>query len=341
MAPARTRMPKSSIESDTSTRQHTHSPATTPQRSPQKRFMKITATQKQALIDNLQLEVTERARKLRAQYAMQAQSLRSRIELRVNRIPTALRKTNMGELHAKHETAQQQKEKATNAQAFTKQAPRIAEPRPAKQTVEAKKEGMPAKSRGKKRNSDEMECGEIVKIHEDPIENPKKRAKANKNATTARAPHPSTVLSPKSANSRTLPQSPVRPHLGSPAKSFQSHATSPLKPQVVLVKPEPAASAAATAALAKMVNEKTKGRPKSAAGKRPGGKKGPSPEEQTENPRTVSSASNVSATSSGTTIVKPAKKVAKTAVKKKVVANTGGKRVDPPATGRRVLRKRG
>ena len=44
------------------------------------------------------LTVTERARKLRAQYALQAQSLRTRIELRVNRIPKSLRKANMGEL---------------------------------------------------------------------------------------------------------------------------------------------------------------------------------------------------------------------------------------------------
>lgn len=46
--------------------------------------------------------VTERARKLRAQYALQAQSLRTRIELRINRIPHSLRKANMGELHQKY-----------------------------------------------------------------------------------------------------------------------------------------------------------------------------------------------------------------------------------------------
>lgn len=46
--------------------------------------------------------VTERARKLRAQYALQAQSLRTRVELRVNRIPKSLRSANMGELIAKH-----------------------------------------------------------------------------------------------------------------------------------------------------------------------------------------------------------------------------------------------
>lgn len=82
----------------------TDSPAHTPtSKSPIKKvFVGITATQKQALIDNLQLEITERARKLRAQYAMQAQGLRTRVELRVNRIPTALRKLTMGELLQKY-----------------------------------------------------------------------------------------------------------------------------------------------------------------------------------------------------------------------------------------------
>lgn len=46
--------------------------------------------------------VTERARKLRAQYALQANDLRARIERRVNRIPVALRKATMGELLEKH-----------------------------------------------------------------------------------------------------------------------------------------------------------------------------------------------------------------------------------------------
>lgn len=86
--------------------------------------MRLTRGQKQALIDNLQLEsawepsrrrnhransstVTERARKLRSQYALQASDLRTRIERRVNRIPISLRKANMGELLEKY-TAQTQ-----------------------------------------------------------------------------------------------------------------------------------------------------------------------------------------------------------------------------------------
>lgn len=46
--------------------------------------------------------VTERARNLRSQYALQANDLRARIERRVNRIPVSLRKANMGELLQKH-----------------------------------------------------------------------------------------------------------------------------------------------------------------------------------------------------------------------------------------------
>jgi ABC-type uncharacterized transport system YnjBCD substrate-binding protein len=46
--------------------------------------------------------VTERARKLRAQYASQAQALRSRLETRVNRIPTNLRKRKLQDLLDEH-----------------------------------------------------------------------------------------------------------------------------------------------------------------------------------------------------------------------------------------------
>lgn len=94
-------------------------PTTPTDRSPiKKRKAGITLQQKKTLIENLQLEsmcscnaarllvlifiVTERARRLRAQYHLQAQGLRSRIEIRVNRIPTALRKMKMGDLLLKY-----------------------------------------------------------------------------------------------------------------------------------------------------------------------------------------------------------------------------------------------
>jgi hypothetical protein len=105
---------------------HNEDLTVTPTGSPARKKLKITQSQKQAIIDNLQLEskivlpttpmeamvpldsvlltqaVTERARKLRAQYALQAQDLRARIERRVNRIPLALRKATMGELLEKY-----------------------------------------------------------------------------------------------------------------------------------------------------------------------------------------------------------------------------------------------
>ncbi|RCI15334.1 hypothetical protein L249_6525 [Ophiocordyceps polyrhachis-furcata BCC 54312] len=109
MAPARRR----SRPSDSSTRRDDASrgtkiplkgsPRTPHHRSPiKKRKNGISLQQKQALIDNLQLEVTERARRLRAQYNLQAQGLRSRVEIRVNRIPRSLRKLKMGDLLLKH-----------------------------------------------------------------------------------------------------------------------------------------------------------------------------------------------------------------------------------------------
>lgn len=122
--PKKTAAPEETITSDIVPQQSIitmQSPSRTPLQSPVKKPLMITESQKQALIDNLQLEgefalvlsqrsskplsVTERARKLRAQYALQAHSLRTRIELRINRIPTSLRKANMGELHEKYQEA--------------------------------------------------------------------------------------------------------------------------------------------------------------------------------------------------------------------------------------------
>lgn len=49
--------------------------------------------------------MTERARKMRAQYQMQAQSLKQRIEMRINRVPKKLWKMTMGDLLAQTEGA--------------------------------------------------------------------------------------------------------------------------------------------------------------------------------------------------------------------------------------------
>ncbi|KAF7853830.1 uncharacterized protein EAF02_011820 [Botrytis sinoallii] len=174
--------------------------------------MAITTGQKQALMENLQLEITERARKLRAQYNVQAQGLKTRIEIRVNRIPISMRKKNIGDLFEKHNN--------TGAQAARSE---VGPPVPAKNTpknthkkipVEESESGpstqVTAPSRTTKRNSDEASLDK-----ENNIDNPKKRQKAVPNLperTTSRVNmDPKQILSPRSANSRTLPASPIKP----------------------------------------------------------------------------------------------------------------------------------
>lgn len=51
------------------------------------------------------LEMNERVRRLRAQYEVQAQALRNRIEMRINRVPKKLWNAKMGDLLLKHATA--------------------------------------------------------------------------------------------------------------------------------------------------------------------------------------------------------------------------------------------
>lgn len=192
------------------------------------------------------------------------------------------------------------------------------------------------------------------------IPNPKKRNKVTTAAKSRQATNPSTVLSPKSANSRTLPQSPTRPELKSPQKLYLAHPTSPLKPisPVKLASPAKAAAAAATANLASMVNEKAKtGRPKAAAGRKASNpttaktatgrpKRGGEVVKEPEDVRKVSNQSNISSISTGTTIVKNSKKAPTAAARKNDVGvRAVGKKVTAgtamPPPGRRVLRKRG
>lgn len=191
------------------------------------------------------------------------------------------------------------------------------------------------------------------------IPNPKKRAKMTTTAKSRQVTDPSTVLSPKSANSRTLPQSPIRPELKSPQKSYFANPTSPLKSvsPVKLASPAKAAAAAATASLAMMVNERAKpGRPTAAAGRKASNptttkaavgrpKRGADKAKEPEDVRKVSNQSSVSSISTGTTIVKNARQPPTAAAKKNDVGvRAVGKRVAAgtgmPAPGRRILRKR-
>ncbi|OTA82365.1 hypothetical protein M434DRAFT_198766 [Hypoxylon sp. CO27-5] len=167
-----------------------------PSRSPiKKRKLGLTLAQKQALIDNLQLEITERARRLRAQYNIQAQQLRSRVEMRVNRIPTSLRKAKMGELLSKSLQPQQP-------------------PRPPKSAEEIS-------------GADKENQGAAV-------ENAKKRPRAvpGKEPTHIQPGH---VLSPTSSNTRTVvPRqrlaSPAKPLVSRPASPVKAP---PPKPNII------------------------------------------------------------------------------------------------------------
>ncbi|KAI0140135.1 Borealin N terminal-domain-containing protein [Hypoxylon sp. NC0597] len=167
-----------------------------PSRSPiKKRKLGLSLAQKQALIDNLQLEITERARRLRAQYNIQAQQLRSRVEMRVNRIPTSLRKAKMGELLSKSLQPQQP-------------------PRPPKSTEEIS-------------GADKENQGAAV-------DNSKKRARAAPGKEPAHI-QPGHVLSPTSSNTRTVvprqrPASPAKPLVSRPASPVKAP---PPKPNII------------------------------------------------------------------------------------------------------------
>ncbi|KAL2817433.1 hypothetical protein BDW59DRAFT_152628 [Aspergillus cavernicola] len=215
-------------------------PDVTPTNSPPRKRMRITRSQKQALMDNLQLEITERARKLRAQYALQAQDLRARIERRVNRIPVALRKANMGELLEKHNVSLRQRENsprkyrspakgsrnftAMSASGRKKAATASPSPRRARKHspagIYSDKENAPA-------------SGEQLDV----LKNPKRRTKPAGAAGTSRVVSQEVrgadyrILSPKSSNSRTYPQSPLRASPEKPpTSSYLSRPMSPLKP---------------------------------------------------------------------------------------------------------------
>ncbi|KAL9021257.1 MAG: hypothetical protein Q9185_001541 [Variospora sp. 1 TL-2023] len=329
------------------------------------------------------LLVTERARKLRAQYALQAQSLRARIELRVNRIPTAMRKAKMGELYQKYlESIEQTSESALKKPTLPAEAPKQ-QPSPSKPIAPSpSKEAEPILlHRGTKRPSDHISADDDKENTPDPTHplSSKKRPKPN----TAHPSNPSAaaILSPKSSNARSNHQSPMRPHLGSPQKSYLSHPTSPLKPTsgFATAAPKPASPAKAaailattTAASAIAANEKPRAtRTRAAAVAAAAGKPAKAPtaaapkakpafitrakrgvEPATEvGSRTVSAASN---TSTGTTVVrkmgrgaaaaggaKPKAKAKEGAAEKGVGKKGSAAAVEAPPQGRRVLRKRG
>ncbi|KAI0815621.1 Borealin N terminal-domain-containing protein [Xylaria sp. FL0064] len=199
-------------------------PSTSPRRTPimKKRKVGITLAQKQALIDNLQLEITERARRLRAQYNIQAQQLRSRVEMRVNRIPTTLRKIRMEDVPKR--IANSQRPRPAPRFQYVNKPPLI----PAKDGTSPKpipRKPLPPASpiRGQKRLSTEI-SGADKENQGEAIDNPKKRLRGA--PTISKAPvSAAQILSPTSSNTRVLPRE--RP--ASPTKPMFSRPASPMK----------------------------------------------------------------------------------------------------------------
>ncbi|KAJ6014326.1 hypothetical protein N7540_008917 [Penicillium herquei] len=203
-------------------------PDATPTGRPAKK-LRLTQSQKQALIDNLQLEITERARKLRAQYSLQQHDLRSRLERRVNRIPRSLRKANMGELFEKHQAALAQANSPTRKFSPTKIQRTVP-------TIGSIDQALsPAGTRTRRPSHDNL-YSDKENGGPEGLNNPKRRGKATAAGGASRVAsqevrgHDHRILSPKSLNSRTYPQSPFRtsPEKGQPA--YLSRPTSPLKP---------------------------------------------------------------------------------------------------------------
>ncbi|TDZ22244.1 hypothetical protein Cob_v005179 [Colletotrichum orbiculare MAFF 240422] len=177
--------------------------------SPSKRQrVGISLEQKQAIIDNLQLEITDRARRLRAQYNQQAQTLRSRIQMRVNRVPRSMLKMTMADLIARATEQQQRLEAASRPPPVPeKDFPPRANPHK-----------LAPPSRSTKRLSDAMVGGDK---ENDQILNPKKKHRA---APTAIPLSSSQILSPTSSNTRSLhrerpPSSPSKSQIGRPPSS--------------------------------------------------------------------------------------------------------------------------
>ncbi|KAH0562804.1 hypothetical protein GP486_002566 [Trichoglossum hirsutum] len=204
----------------------------------QKRRKAITQARKQAKDKELTVNdhaVSERARKLRAQYSLQAQGLKTRIEIRINRIPMALRKANIGELLAKYSEEQEPSNASKIKVASATTAAAIPASEGVTRSTDLAYNASPL--RGTKRPSNEI-SSDADKENDSNVDLslPKKRTKAaaapaGSTRTTSRSkPAASQVLSPKSSNSnaKNPSRSPIRLN-DSPAKSLIARPVSPLK----------------------------------------------------------------------------------------------------------------
>lgn len=210
----------------------------TPTGSPARKRLQITRNQKKALIDNLQLEITERARRLRAQYALQAGDLRARIERRINRVPVGLRKARMGDLLEKHAAAALRAQQQTMAASKKPISPSKSRNITMVSIDYATNRSLARRTRKLSREGlySDKENVPTARRPGEVLNNPKKRSKPGAAAGPSRVVSEEKgadykILSPKSSNSRTYPHSPFH---ASPEKSrnpsYLSHPLSPLKP---------------------------------------------------------------------------------------------------------------
>lgn len=252
--------------------------------------------------------------------------------------------------------------------------------------------------RGKKRKStiqiaSDKENEHAVGLENLPVLKNNKRTKAGQAApgtrTASRTVKANSVLSPRSHNSRTLPRSPIKEYTmapSSPAKSFIARPISPLKP----ISPFKSAATAATSAISasvhgmieqakrgtasRMTRTASKEKPPTtgARGKmlpppRPGLNGQSSPQRTISQSSSHSATTDISTSSTNTTVVKPkrgrpaaattkaaeqkspgmakrgvarAASAAKTALKRNPTTANKKVVIAEPAAGRRILRKR-
>ncbi|KAJ6172754.1 hypothetical protein N7470_001821 [Penicillium chermesinum] len=291
-------------------------PDATPTGRPAKKLC-LTQDQKQALIDNLQLEITERARKLRAQYALQANDLRSRIQRRVNRIPLSLRKANMGELFDKHNASHAQSQSASPS----RKASPAKVPRTATNFGSIDQTISPAGTRTRRTSREGLYSDKEnapASGEPDGLKNPKRRGKAPAAGGASRVVsqevrgNDNRILSPKSLNSRNYPQSPFRtsPEKGQP--SYLSRPTSPFKPSSPLRAAGPSSRprGATTSTVKDAWQQPTQAKKttaRAATGPRPARSPLPARPTTRQGERKNSTGTVSSVTSSGTTVTKPAR----------------------------------
>jgi hypothetical protein len=305
------------------------------------------------LVSHSDSVVTERARHLRAHYALQSSDLRSRIERRINRIPMNLRKANMGELLLKYSEIRANQSNSTGLETAPAThstttanvpVPR-SRPLPSIPQHPSSKPSSPVRLAASVSHPARHVSNDEIHIASDKenddnagpstdipstLKNPKRvKVGGPTPRATSRTGKPTSVLSPKSHNSRTLPQSPIKDYQ-SPTRhqSYIARPTSPLKPASPLKTAASAATSAISASLYGMVEHAKRGagattrgltrtasKEKGTASKTakvmgPPPRPAPQPHQQPEPPRTISSASShsnlssTSASSTSTTVVK-------------------------------------